>query len=98
VPLAVAHLVADGEIFSVAVAALAQGLNVLQRGGLGRDMLATHPARHRAMQLPGHGSVDFDSGMAQAAHAEIVGQKQPVAAALRRAMLQNSAPRAQALD
>jgi hypothetical protein len=52
----------------VAVAAFAQGLNMLKRSGLGRDMLAADPARHSAMQLPGHGSVDFDSGVAQAAH------------------------------
>jgi hypothetical protein len=100
VALAVAHLVADGQIFGMAVAAVAQGLNVLERGGLGRDMLAADPARHAAMQLPGHSSVDFDSGVAQAAHSGIVGQKQTVAAALRwaRLKIQPPAPSALALD
>ena len=49
--LAVADFMADGQVFGMAVAAVAQGLNVFQRRRLGRDMLAAHPAWHHAMQL-----------------------------------------------
>ena len=69
VALVVAQFMADGEVFLVAVAALAQGLDVLQRRRFWYHMLATDPARHHAMQLARHGFVDFVAGKAQSAHA-----------------------------
>ena len=68
-PLVVAKLVADGQIFNVTVAALAQGFDVLQRGCFMQHMLATHPAGHHAMQLARHGFVDFVAGERESAHA-----------------------------
>lgn len=73
--LAVAHFMADGQVFGMAVAAVAQGLNVFQRRRFGRDMLATHPARHHAMQLAGDGTVHLDAKVLQTAHAGIFMQK-----------------------
>ena len=66
--LAIADLMADGEIFCMAVAALTERLNVLQRGGVRRHMFAANPARHRAVQLTGNRLVDLVAGMAQSAH------------------------------
>ena len=59
---------ADREILRMAAAAFAQRLDVLQRGIHPRHVLAAHPARHLAMQLPGYGFVDLVAGEAQAAH------------------------------
>ena len=73
--LAVADFMADGQVFGMAVAAVAQGLNVFQRRRLGRDVLAAHPARHHAMQLAGHGAVHLDAKVLQTAHAGIFIQK-----------------------
>ena len=73
--LAVAHLVADGQVLGMAVAAVALGLNVFQRRGLGRDMLAANPARHHAVQLAGDGAVHLDAKVLQTAHAGIFMQK-----------------------
>jgi hypothetical protein len=67
--LAVADFMADGQVLGVAVAAFAQGLDVLQRGGLWRDMLSADPAGHDAMQLACHGSVHLDAEVSQTAHA-----------------------------
>ena len=67
-PLAIAYLVADRKVFCMAVAALAERLNVLQRGGLRRHMFAANPARHHTMQLTGYRLVDLVAGMAQSAH------------------------------
>ena len=50
---------ADSQIRLVAVAAFAQRLNVFKRGIHHVYMLATHPARHLAVQLAGNGVVDF---------------------------------------
>ena len=61
-PAVVAGIVADGQIFGMAVATLAQRLNVLQRGISLRHVLAADPARHLAVQLTGHGFVDFVAG------------------------------------
>ena len=69
--LAVADFMADGKVVGVAVAAVAQRLNVLQRGGFRRDMLPTDPTGHDAMQLAGDGSVHLDAKVSQTAHAEI---------------------------
>jgi len=69
--LAIADLMADGEIFCMAVAAIAQGLNVFQRRGLGRDMFAAYPARHHAMKLARHRFVHLDPEVTQTAHAGI---------------------------
>ena len=66
--LTIADPVADGEVFCMAVAALAERLNVLQRGGLRRHMFAANPARHHTMQLTGYRLVDLVAGMAQSAH------------------------------
>ena len=57
--LVVAKRMADGQITLVAVAAFAQGLDVFQRCINQVHMLATHPARHLAVQLAGDGVVDF---------------------------------------
>ena len=70
--LTIADLVTDGQIFCVAVAALAERLNMLQCGGLARHVLAANPARHRAMQLTGDRLVDLVAGMAQSAHGSAV--------------------------
>ena len=67
-PLAIAYLVADRKVFCMAVAALAERLNVLQRGGLRRHMFAANPARHHTVQLTGNHLVDLVAGMAQSAH------------------------------
>ena len=64
----VTHGMADSQIRLMAVAALAQGLNVLQRGVHHAHMLTTHPARYLAMQLTGDGVVDFLPGMGEFAH------------------------------
>ena len=66
--LAIANPVADGEVFCMAVAALAERLNVLQRGGLARHMFAANPARHHAVALTGYRLVDLVAGVAQSAH------------------------------
>lgn len=69
--LVVAQLVADGQVFGMAVAAFTLGFDVLKRGRLGQHVLTAHPARHHAVQLPGHRFVHFLSGLIQPAHAEI---------------------------
>ena len=66
--LTIADFMADGEVFCMAVAALAERLNVLQRGGLRRHMFAANPARHRAVELTGYRPVNLVAGMAQSAH------------------------------
>ena len=66
--LAIANPVADGEVFCMAVAALAERLNVLQRRGVRRDVFAANPARHGAVELTGDRLVDLVAGMAQSAH------------------------------
>ena len=48
--------------------ALAQRPDVLQRGRSGQHMLATHPAGHQAVQLPGRGFVDLVAGVPESAH------------------------------
>ena len=66
--LTITDFVADGEVFCMAVAALAERLNVLQRGGLARHMFAANPARHHAVELTGYRLVDLVAGVAQSAH------------------------------
>ena len=73
--LAVADFMADGQVLGMAVAAIAQRLDVLQRGGFWRDMLPADPARHDAMQLARHGSVHLDAKVLQTAHCRIFPQK-----------------------
>lgn len=68
VPLVVAGAVADRQVVRVAVAALAQGLDVLQRRLLRQHRFTTHPARHHAMQLARHGFVHFVAGVGQFTH------------------------------
>ena len=70
--LTIAHRMTDGEVFGMAVAALAERLNVLQRGGLRRHVFAANPARHRSVQLTGDRLVDLVAGMAQSAHDDAV--------------------------
>lgn len=70
--LVVAKLMADGQIFNVAVAAFTQGLDVLQRGGGVQHMLTADPAGHHAMQLARHGFVDFVAGEGESAHGSIL--------------------------
>ena len=52
----------------MAIAALAERLNVLQRGCLTGHMFAANPARHHAVKLTGYRFVDLVSGVAQSAH------------------------------
>ena len=73
--LAVAHFMADGQVLGMAVATVAQRLDVFQRRRLGRDMLAAYPTRHHAMQLAGDGAVHLDAKVLQTAHAGIFMQK-----------------------
>ena len=72
--LVVAYGVGDGEILHMAAAAFAEWLDVLQRGILGFHMLATNPARHRSVQLAGHGPVNLQARMTQLAHEKISGR------------------------
>ena len=67
--LVIAQLVADGQVFGMAVTAFAFGFDVLQRRCFRQHMLTTHPAGHHAVQLPCHGFVHFFSGLIQSAHA-----------------------------
>ena len=67
-PLAIAYLVADRKVFCMAVAALAERLNVLQRRGVRRHMFAANPARHHTMQLTGNRLVNLVAGVAQSTH------------------------------
>ena len=67
-PLAIANPVADSKVFCMAVAALAERLNVLQRRGVRRDVFAANPARHGAVELTGDRLVDLVAGVAQSAH------------------------------
>lgn len=62
---------ADGQVLQMAVAAFAQGLDVLQRGVGGRHVFAAHPAGHHAVHLAGHGLVDFVAGVRKFAHARV---------------------------
>ena len=55
-PLVITPVMADGQVLQMAVAAFAQGLDVLQRGVGGRHVFAAHPAGHHAMHLAGHGT------------------------------------------
>ena len=69
--LAIADFMADGQVFCVAVAAIAQGLDVFQRRRLGRDMFAADPARHDAMELPRDCFIHLDPQVCQSAHGGI---------------------------
>ena len=66
--LTITDFVTDGEVFCMAIAALAERLNVLQRGCLTGHMFAANPARHHAVKLTGYRFVDLVSGVAQSAH------------------------------
>ena len=66
--LTITDFVTDSEVFCVAIAAMADRLNVLKRGGFARHVFATNPARHHTMQLTGYRLVDLVAGMAQSAH------------------------------
>ena len=61
-PQVVAAVMADGQVFLMAVAAFAQRLNVLKRGVGVRHMLPADPTRHHAMQLARYRFVDFVAG------------------------------------
>ena len=54
----------------MAVAAFTQGLDVLQRRICRQYGQAADPAGDHAMQLAGHGFVNFVAGQSQSAHAE----------------------------
>jgi hypothetical protein len=62
VALVVAVFMADGQIFKVTVATLAQRLNVLQGGCFVWHMLTTHPARYHAVHLAGDSFVNLFTG------------------------------------
>ena len=72
--LLVAMGVADGQIFLVTRSAGTARLNMLQRGVLYRHVLATHPARHLAMQLHCDSFINSNSGISKTAHAHTVRQ------------------------
>ena len=55
----IADLMADSQVFRVAVTTLTQRLDMLQRGSGWRHMFTTNPTRHLAMKLPCHGFVDL---------------------------------------
>ena len=61
-PQVVAAVVADGQVFLMAVATFTERLNVLKRGVSMRDMLATNPTRDHAMQLARYRFVDLVAG------------------------------------
>ena len=61
-PQVVAVVVADGQVFLVAVAAFAQRLNVLKRGIGMCHMLPADPTRHHAMHLARYRFVNFVAG------------------------------------
>ena len=62
--------VADGKVFSMAVAAITLRLNMLERGVWQPHMRAAHPTWHLAVQLAGDGFVHFVADVAQAAHSK----------------------------
>jgi hypothetical protein len=66
--LVIAAPMADSQILDMAAAAFTQGPDVLKRRFRRNNVLATHPARHHTMQLPGNGLVDFVAGNVQSAH------------------------------
>jgi hypothetical protein len=67
--LVIAPAMADGQVFDMAATALAQGLNVFERGLRWQHVFAAHPAGYDAMQLARHGFIYFVSGESQFAHA-----------------------------
>lgn len=71
-PPGIAMPVTDGQVLGVAVAALTEGANVLQRGVLHSDMLATHPAGHLPVQLARNRRINFLAGVGKATHAQSV--------------------------
>ena len=71
-PLVVAQRMADGQIVGVAVAALAQWLNVFKRCGLWQHMLPAHPARYYTVQLTRHCFVNFAPDVGEFAHVLLV--------------------------
>lgn len=70
--LIVAELVADRQVFRMAVAAFAPWLDVFQRCGGGQHMLAADPAGHNTMQLARHCLVDLVAGVGEFAHEGMV--------------------------
>ena len=67
-PVSIALVMADCQIFCMAVATIAQGLNVLQRCRLGRHMFAANPARHYAMKLARNDFVNLVTRKTQFTH------------------------------
>jgi hypothetical protein len=68
VALTIADFVTNRKVVCVAVAALAERLNVLKRGGFARHVFAAYPARHGAVKLTRNRLVDLVAGKAQSAH------------------------------
>lgn len=66
--LVVTDIVADRQIFRMAISTFAQGLDVFQRGRNWQHMLAANPAGNNPMQLAGHGFVNFVAGVRKSAH------------------------------
>jgi hypothetical protein len=58
----VATVMADGQVFLVAVTTFTKRLNVLKCGVGMRHMLPAHPTRHHAMHLARDRFVDFVAG------------------------------------
>ena len=67
-PVSIALVMTDCQIFCVAVATVAQGLNVLQRCRLGCHMFAANPARHYAMKLARNDFVNLVTRKTQFTH------------------------------
>jgi hypothetical protein len=68
VTLVVAKIVADGQILQMTAAAIAQWIDVFQRGGRWQHMQPTDPARHNTMQLARYCLIYFVPGVRKFAH------------------------------
>ena len=71
----VAVVMADSQIFGVAVAACTEWLDMFKCGVTGRNMLAANPTRHLPVQLTRYGLVDFVAREAQPTHAPCPARK-----------------------
>lgn len=61
--LVIANAVANGQVFSMTVATIAERLDVLECGISWQHMFAAQPARNAAMKLACNGFVNFVAGV-----------------------------------
>ena len=61
--LMVANPVADSQVFSVAVTALTERLDMFQRCNLWQHMFTAYPARHHTVQLARYRFVNLVAGV-----------------------------------